>query len=66
MSVSTTNAGGTAGKTKNIVGLIIGNTVGMIGTTKDMSTTRRGGQESERTWIGTGIALSLGTAGIQE
>ena len=59
-------AGGTTGKTKKIVGLIIGNTVGMIGTTKDMSTTQRGGQESGRTWIGTGIVLSLGTTGIQE
>jgi hypothetical protein len=68
MSISTTDVGGTTWMTKDIVGLMLTaeNIVGMIETTKDMSTALRRSQESRKTWTDTGIVLSSNTAGTQE
>ena len=68
MSVSTTDAGGMTEMTKDIVSLMetTENIVGMIEMTKGIGTALRRGQVTRKTWIGTGIALSLSTAGIRE
>jgi hypothetical protein len=53
---------------RDIVGLMqmARSIVDMIETKKGMSVTLDGGQESKRTWINTGTALSSNTAGTQE
>jgi hypothetical protein len=38
----------------------------MIETMKDMNAALKGGQESRKTWTGTGIVLSSSIAGTQE
>ena len=68
MSVSTTDADSMTEMTKDIVSLMetTENIVDMIEMTKGIGTALRRGQETRKTWTGTGIALSLSTAGIQE
>jgi hypothetical protein len=65
---TTENIGGTTEMTKVIVSLMetTENIVGMIEMTKGIGTALRRGQVTRKTWIGTGIALSLSTAGIRE